>query len=81
MEKNNRAILAVAVLQGVLNLLLAAVLILPWGLTGVGAAFLVSQGVTSAAIAISGAAVSPASAKILLGKAPGEELGKGVKPE
>ncbi len=80
-EKNNRAILAVVVLQGALNLLLAAVLILPWGLTGVGAAFLVSQGVTAGAIAIWGAASSPAGAKILLGEGPGEELGKGVKPD
>ncbi len=43
-EKNNRAIMGVVVLQGALNLLFAAILLSVRGVTRIGAAFPISQG-------------------------------------
>ncbi len=79
-EKNNRAIMGVVVLQGALNLLFAAALIPPWGLSGIGAAFLISQGLTTGVI-LTYRLAAPAVAQIPYGEEPGEDLEKRVGPD
>jgi O-antigen/teichoic acid export membrane protein len=51
-ERRNWVIVGVVLLQSALNLLFAVVLTPVWGLSGIGAAFFVSQGLTTAVILI-----------------------------
>ncbi len=78
-ERHNAAIVLVAFLSSALYLALALPLIQAWGLTGVGAAFLVAQGLTAAAIAVSHLVHGADTVRSLIGAA-AEEVSNVSEP-